>query len=602
MISLRTIWFLLLTLVLIPSCSQPDKAKQDARKTLKALKKIEASDKVYKKQNIKLVSPMEGKSRKDYESYAENYMITTQGKYSTAAGVRMFQLGGNAFDAAAAVSFTISVERPQSTGIGGGGFMLIDRPEFKIPISLDFREKAPLKSTSDMYLKADGTVDPEKSLNGIFSAGVPGLVKGVLEMHKRYGTLPLQSIMKPAIELAEKGFLVYPELADALKRREDVLRRYKASRKIFFKNNRPLKTGEWLVQKDLGRTLRAIQKNGENGFYKGWVAKAIVKEFKRLNGLLTQKDLDKYNTKWRRPVSTKYRGFDIYSMGPPSSGGTHIVQILNILEPLELREFGAQNPKSIHLTAQAMQFAFVDRARYLGDSDFVIVPVKGLTSKEYAWSIRKKMGMKAVKPTEKGLLDAFKYESPETTHFTIADRNGNIVTSTQTINYSMGSGVVVPGTGIVLNDEMDDFSKAPGDTNVYGAVGSTQNLVAPEKRPLSSMSPTIVKDGKYPILALGTPSGTRILTCVTQVILNYIEHQLPLYDAVAAVRYHHQWRPEKIFIEEPGFSREIENDLIARGNDLERKDLRCRIQAVSFEGGKLHGVSDMRGEGKAVGN
>lgn len=550
---------------------------------------------------LQKVGLLTGHTRSQHEAFEKNIMITTQGVETTKAGLRMIELGGNAFDAAAAISFAISVERPHSTGIGGGGFMVVDGPLITSPEAIDFREKAPLKGHSKMFLEKDGSPSKDKSIDGVLASGVPGLVKGVYEMHKKYGALPWNKVVQPAIDLARNGFKVYPNLAKALKYRKDVLSRFPASVKIFFSDGEPLAEGDLLIQEDLAKTLEAIRDNGPDGFYKGWVARSITKEFKKRGGLITQKDLDLYNVKWRKPVEGKYKDYKIYSMPPPSSGGTHVIQILNTLEPFNLKSSGVQSAKTIHRTATAMQLAFVDRARYMGDSDFIKVPIKGLTSKSYSKTLTSKINNKALKIKEDDLLDAFKYESDETTHFTIADGKGNIVSSTQTINYWMGSGHVVPGTGIVMNDEMDDFSIKEGASNFFGAVGGKNNLVEPEKRPLSSMSPTIVKKDGKTILALGTPSGTRILTCVAQVMLNYLEHELSLWDAVSATRIHHQWSPDSIRIGNPGFELNTESKLLSMGHKLEKKNLGCKIQAISIERGKLHGVSDPRGEGLAKG-
>lgn len=547
------------------------------------------------------VSLLPGHTKKQHESFSQNLMIATQGVHSTQAGLRMIELGGNAFDAAAAVSFAISVERPQSTGIGGGGFMLLDGPGFSSPKALDFREKAPLKSSKTMYLDSKGNPINHLPIDGILASGVPGLVKGVLEVQQKYGKLTRKQILAPAIELAEKGFAVYPHLAKALEARKSVLEKFPATKKIFFRNGSPLKEGDQLIQKDLGKTLRAIAQKGSDAFYKGSIADAIAKEFKNLGGLITKNDLEIYHTKWRKPIEGNFKNYQVYSMSPPSSGGTHIVEILNILEPLKLYEQGVQSPKTIHQTATAMQLAFVDRARYMGDSDFVKIPLKTLTSKEYASQLRSKITDKALVLTPKDLTDAFAYESDETTHFTIADKEGNIVSSTQTINGWMGSGVVVSGTGIVMNNEMDDFSKKAGDSNLFGAVGSENNLVEPQKRPLSSMSPTLVKHKGKTILALGTPSGTRILTCVAQVLLNYLEHRLGLWDSVAATRYHHQWKPDQLRIGSPGFSLQTMIELQKKGHTIDSRDLGCQVQAVALEKDGLHGVSDPRGEGLAKG-
>lgn len=553
--------------------------------------------------SVRTVPLIEGKKKSTYESFGKEYMISSQGGSSTIAGTKMFEQGGNIVDAAVAVSFAISVERPQSTGLGGGGFLLFYRPGMKTPVAFDFREKAPLKAHSKMYLDQAGNEIPRMSLDGIFSVGVPGLVAGLLDLHKKYGKLPLQKVMAPAIELAEKGFIVYPELAKALQHRSNVLKRYPGSKEIFFKNNSILKMGDHLVQKDLGKTLRSIANEGKKVFYKGWIAKAIVKESWRLGGLLSLRDFKKYNVKKRVPVMGTYKGKKVYSMNPPSSGGVHVIQILNTVEKEDLGHFGVHHPYTVHKTSAAMQQAFADRARYLGDMDFVKVPIKKLTSKKYAQGISKNIPKEKALKKEDVKAGTFKNwkESDHTTHFSIMTKDGSAIVSTQTINGWFGSGVVAPGTGIVLNNEMDDFSTKVGSVNLFGAIGGQNNLVQPEKRPLSSMSPTLVFDDGRPVLALGTPSGTRILTCVAQTILNYFEHKLPLYESVAAVRYHHQWFPDEIRTDAKGLPFDTKKSLEEMGYKLTEKNLGCRIQAIAWERNKLHGVSDPRGEGMSLG-
>lgn len=553
-----------------------------------------------------------GEKLENHYKVGKKYMVATQGKHATEAGKKMFELGGNAIDAAVAVSFVISVERPQSTGIGGGGFLLFWRPGMAEPETYDFREKAPLLAHSKMYLDQNGNEIKGKSLDGIFAGGVPGLVAGVLEAHKNYGKLPLEKVMAPAIKLAEEGFVVYPGLAKALRYKKDLLSTFPASKKIFFKSAKGdgtevigwevLKEGDLLVQKDLAKTLREISVKGKDGFYKGWVADAIVKEQRRHGGLIRINDLRRYNVVKRPPVKGSYKGYEIFSMGPPSSGGIHVLQILNIVEPLNLGHYGLQDPKTIHYTASAMQQAFADRAKYLGDSDFVKVPIKDLTSKKYAEEVRKKIPKDKPRLGKTVFAGRFEgYESDETTHFTIMDINGNVVSSTQTINGWFGSGLVIPKTGVVLNNEMDDFAVKVGASNLFGAIGGKNNLVEPEKRPLSSMSPTIVLKNKIPVLALGTPSGTRILTCVAQTILNYIEHKTDLLGAVSAVRFHQQWSPDELRIGESGVLLDTEKKLRRMGHKLNHENLGCRIQAIALEDQKIIGVSDPRGQGRADG-
>lgn len=560
--------------------------------------------------NYRTVPLAPGQSFSDHVFEGKDYVVTAQGSYSTKAGARMYELGGNAIDAAAAVSFCISVERPQSTGIGGGGFLVYKSPKMKEPVTFDFREKAPFLSDSKIFVDKKGKEIKGKSLNGVFAGGVPGLVAGVVEIHKKYGKLPLATVMQPAIDLAEKGFKVYPELAHALKHREEVMRKFPATVKIFFKTEKVggdkeshvLEEGDLLVQKDLAKTLRTIAKKGRDGFYKGWVADAIVKEERKRGGLIRYNDLSRYNVIQRDPVYGTYKDYEIFSMGPPSSGGAHVIEILNILEPLNIGHYGIQNHQAIHYTAAAMQQAFADRARYLGDMDFVRVPLQELTSKEYAKRVREKIPADHALTKDQvqpGKFDG--YESTETTHFSIMDKEGNMVASTQTINGYMGSGLVIPGTGIVLNNEMDDFATKVGAKNLFGAVGGKNNLVESEKRPLSSMSPTLVLKNGVPVLAVGTPSGTRILTCVAQTILNYIEHGAPLLNSVAAVRYHQQWYPDELRIGKYGLLKEEEDKLREMGYKINHKNLGCRIQAIAMEKGQIIGVSDPRGRGLAFG-
>lgn len=553
--------------------------------------------------DVRWASLIKGETRAKHEAVSKEFVIATQGKFSTQAASEMFRLGGNIIDAAVAASFAISVERPQSTGLGGGGFMLIHLAKPNKTLAVDFREQAPLKAHEKMYLDKKGNVIPKLSIDGPLSVGVPGLVAGLLEIHKKYGKLKRHQILRPAIELAENGFHIYPHLAKAIAHRKEVLQKFEGSRKLFFKETgEPYGEGDLLTQKDLAKTLKTISQKGKNGFYRGWVADAIVREQKKYGGLIQHQDLRQYRVKYRKPVYGDYKGYQIISMPPPSSGGVHVIQILNILESDNLKALGPYSPGAIHLTASAMQMAFADRAKFLGDPDFISVPARGLTSDPYAQSLRKQIQSKVARSSS-GVYAGkpFPYESNETTHFSIIDKNGNMVASTQTINYWLGSGVVVSGTGIVLNDEMDDFSAKPGATNLFGVTSGKANAIQPKKRPLSSMSPTLVmKDGK-PVLALGSPSGTRIITCVTLTILNYLEYKLPLYESVAAVRYHHQWIPDEIRMDAPFLEKSTRRALRKMGYQLSKKPYGCKVQAVAKEGEILRGVSDPRGQGMSFG-
>ncbi len=543
-------------------------------------------------------------TRNQYEAIGKSFVISTQGVASTKAAAQMFHQGGNIIDAAVAASFAISVERPHSTGIGGGGFLIYREAKTQKVYAIDFRERAPLKATEKMFLNSGGEVIPKLSTDGILAAGTPGMVAGVLEIHKRFGKLSRLQVMAPAQLLAENGFAVYKDLAAAILERKSILSQYPASAKIFLKaNEEPYRLGDILVQKDLAQTLGKISKQGAEVFYRGEIARAIVKESKSQKGILSLQDLNKYKVKWREPVKGSFHGFDIYSMPPPSSGGTHVVEILNILEHDALGTMGYGSVDAIHLEASAMQQAFADRASFMGDPEFLkSIPLKGLLSKSYAEVIRKNISLEhSKKINEVGAGNPQKYESLETTNFSILDSEGNMVVSTQTINGWMGSGLVVSGTGILLNNEMDDFSAKPGASNLYGAVGSTANAIAPLKTPLSSMAPTIILKNQLPVLGLGAPGGTRIITCVAQTILNYLDFKLPLYESISYLRIHHQWSPDQIVLESPGFSKLVQQGLQEKGYKVLVSDIGCRVNAVANETANLKGVADPRDLGASYG-
>ena len=544
------------------------------------------------------------RDRHTHEARSDKFMIAAEGEKTALAAKKMFELGGNAIDAAAAASFAIGVEQPESTGIGGGGFMLVFSPRTKQVTAVDFREKAPRKATEKMFLDAKDNVVPDLSTAGVLSAGVPGMVKGVLEIQEHYGKLTRQQVMQPAIDLAEGGVKVRHHLAVALEARKNVLAKYEASAAIFLKpDGLPLQEGDLLVQKDLARTLREISAQGAKVFYSGVIAAAIIQEERRLKGLMTWDDLGRYRLNYRRPVRGKWHGYWIYSMPPPSSGGVHILEILNILENDKLAELGRGSPEAIHLTASAMQMAFADRARFLGDPDFVKVPTTGLISKGYARTRRGEIKPDvAAHPQTLKDGNPWPHESNDTTHFSIMDSEGNAVSSTQTINNPMGSGIVIPGTGILMNNEMDDFSVKPGVANVFGLIGGKENSVQGDKRPLSSMAPTIIVKDDIPILALGSPSGPRIITCVAHTILNYLEYKMPLFESVGVLRYHHQWLPDELVVEPPSFPPAAAEALQKMGYKIVVKEVPCRVEAVAREDGRLHGVADPRADGLAVGD
>lgn len=530
------------------------------------------------------------------EASGTQYAVSTQGLFATKAARQILAQGGNLIDAAVATSFVLAVERPQSTGLTGGGFFMYREASSQKIYAVDFRERAPLQATQKMFLKADGTPDENLSRDSILSSGVPGLVAGLIEIHQRFGHLPLANVIQPAIHLAENGFPVYPQLAEALTARSQIILSQPAGRAIFAgKDGHVLKVGDLLVQKDLAKTLQQVVKHGRSGFYQGVVAQKFLDYFRAKHGLITKKDFIAYKVHWREPVRGTFHGYDIVSMPPPSSGGVHVIQFLNFLENDSLTKDDFLSSRAIHLAASSLQSAFADRARYLGDPDFVSVPVRGLTSKAYAKERRAEISMsKARHITEVHPGKPLPYESSETTHFSMIDQAGNMVASTQTINGWMGSGWIVPGTGLVLNNEMDDFSALEGSANMFGAIGGKADSIEPQKTPLSSMSPTFVlKDGK-PVLALGAPGGTRIISCVAQTILNVLEFHLPLFESVASIRYHHQWQPDVLQIDPPGPSLKVLSALQKMSYQIDIQPIGCTVQAVSEEGHMLHAVADPR--------
>jgi gamma-glutamyltranspeptidase/glutathione hydrolase len=530
------------------------------------------------------------------EAQGPQYAVATQGIYATKAAKDIMALGGNAIDAAVAASFVLAVERPHSTGIGGGGFMLFRQGKTKQIFAIDFRERAPEKSFEKMFEDQNGKLVPNLSIDGILSSATPGLVAGLLEIHQKFGQLKREVLMKPAIYLAQNGFPIYPSLAKALLQKESVLALDNEASKIFLdQNKKAFKVGHVLIQKDLAATLEKIAKLGIPGFYQGEIAHQYHQLFQKEKGILTANDLLNYQVKWRNPLKGTYKDYEIYSMPPPSSGGVHVIEFLNMLEEDNLKNLGILSSQSIHLAASSLQSAFADRAQYLGDPDFIKVPVKQLISKEYAKKQRSLIpNTRARAASEIHAGEINLNEHTETTHLSIMDNEGNAVATTQTINGYMGASKVVPKTGIVLNNEMDDFSTQVGAQNLFGAVGGMANSIAPKKTPLSSMTPTIVTQKGEPILSLGAPGGTRIISCVAQTILNYLEFKIPLFESISTIRYHHQWLPDELTIDPPGPSVEVSQDLIKRGYNLQIKAVPCNVMAVSLENKLFHAVSDPR--------
>lgn len=539
-------------------------------------------------------------SRKDifHPVFAVNGMVASQEERATRIGVAVLEDGGNAVDAAVAVGFALAVTLPRAGNLGGGGFMLIHEAGSGKTHALDYRETAPASSTRNMFLDEKGGVNEQKSRSSRFAVGVPGTVAGLVLALDRFGTMSLDRVIAPAIRLAEKGMVVSTDLSESLEARKDRLMANPAAARIFFRpDGTPYRAGDLLVQSDLAWSLKQIAAEGARAFYLGKIAERVVEDMQNNGGPITAADLADYRAVLRAPVTGSYRGYEIRSMPPPSSGGVHLLQILNILEGFPIGFLGHNSADTIHLMAEAMKLAYADRSMHLGDPDFWKVPVEGLTSKAYADILRKKIRLDRVRPSYTiGPGNPLPYESGETTHFSVMDRAGNAVSNTYTINFSYGSGIVAEGTGILLNNEMDDFSSKPGVPNAYGLIGGEANAVAPRKRPLSSMTPTIVlKDGR-PFLATGSPGGSRIITTTLQIILNVIDHGLNIAAATAAPRVHHQWLPDELRVE-TGLSVDTLDLLRARGHEIVEKNAMGSTQSVlRIEEGFL-GASDPRRPG-----
>ncbi len=525
-------------------------------------------------------------------------MVASQEATATRIGLDILKRGGNAVDAAVAVGFALAVTLPRAGNLGGGGFMLIHMAESGETLALDYREEAPAAAGRDLFLGADGEVDNQRARFSYLSAGVPGSVAGLTAAQARFGRLTLAEVMAPAIRLAEKGLTVSPALAEGLAARAERLKAWPETARIFFKaDGSPYRAGERLVQAALAWSLGEIARDGADAFYKGEIGRRIAADMKAQGGLITEADLAAYDVVWRAPVTGTYRGYEIASMPPPSSGGIHLVQILNLVESFPLGEMGAGSAATLHVMAEAMKLAYADRSQHLGDPDFWQVPQRGLTSKGYASRLRQRLDLeRAVPSAEIGPGDPAPFESNETTHFSVADRFGNVVSNTYTINFSYGSGIVAKGTGILLNNEMDDFSAKPGVPNAYGLIGGAANAIEPGKRPLSSMTPTLVfKDGR-PWLVTGSPGGSRIITTVLQIILNTVDHGMNIAAATAAPRMHHQWLPNELRIE-PGFSPDSLRLLADKGHQVVVKNAMGSTQSLLRLEDGWTGASDSRRPG-----
>lgn len=527
--------------------------------------------------------------------------VVTAHPLASKVGVDILKMGGNAIDAAVAVQFALAVVYPNAGNIGGGGFMVYRSSKGEIN-ALDFREKSPEKGHANMYLDKQGNVIEDLSVYGHLSAGVPGSVDGMVEAHKKYGKLDWKTLLNPAIALAEKGFPITKQQAEEFNEYKESFQKYNPSGASILKTT-SWKKGDLFQQQELANTIRRIADHGRDGFYKGITADLIVKEMHKGNGIISYNDLENYKAVWRQPVTGYYRGHKIICMAPPSSGGPALVALLQSVAQYPVGKWGFQSDSAVRVMVEAERRIYADRAKYLGDPDFIRVPVKELTD-----SIFNSERLKAVnltKATASSDVKAAKfpgYESEETTHFNIVDSEGNAVSITTTLNNSYGSRVFVSGAGFILNDEMDDFSVKPGVPNIYGLVGGKANAIEPNKRMLSSMTPTIVeKDGKL-FMVVGTPGGSTIMTSVFQTIVNVIDYQQNAQQSVSSPRFHHQWLPDQIDVEKNAITPEVRKSLENAGYKISPRGNIGRVEnIIILPNGKLQTGADPRGDDTASG-
>ncbi len=533
--------------------------------------------------------------------YAKNGMVVSASRLASDAGVNILKKGGNAIDAAVATGFTLAVTHPQAGNIGGGGF-LVAHTAYGESFSLDFREMAPSMAHRDMYLDDSSNVVPGLSLYSHLAAGTPGSVDGLLRIWRDHGSgnISLRQLLLPAIQLAERGFSISYGFARVLNIFHDFFINDDGAKAVFIKKNgEPWRAGDKLVQRDLARTLKLISRKGRAGFYEGKTAQLIKREMAEGNGFITKDDLDNYRSVYRTVVTGNFKDLDIISMGPPSSGGVLLIQMLNMLEQYPLDTLGWNSSDYIHLLTEIERRAYADRSEHMGDPDFWEVPVSMLVSKEYAFERIQNISMeKATKSSVVKAGDPLAYESRETTHYSVIDKNGNAVSVTTTLNTGFGCGVLVEGAGFFLNNEMDDFSAKPGSPNIFGLIGNEANAIQPYKRPLSSMTPTIVLKKGEPFLIIGTPGGSTIITTVMQIILNVAIHGMDIQEAVSVPRVHSQWLPDAIIVEQRSLSKDVEQNLINRGHIIRSYRWGTIGQANGIMIGEkgFYGGADPRGE------
>ena len=523
-------------------------------------------------------------------------MVVGPERLASEAGLSMLKAGGNAVDAAVATGFALAVTLPRAGNLGGGGFMLLHLASEDREVFIDYREMAPQQATRDMFLNDDGSVNEDMAYFSHSASGVPGTVAGLIHALDTYGTLPLKQVIQPAIDLAENGFPMTPDLFADIMSAADQLMQNPATRAVFFTADQTVTpVGSLFKQPELAATLRRIRDNGKDGFYRGETAALIAEDMVANGGLITTADLAAYQPVERAPVRGRFRGHDIVSAPPPSSGGIHLIQMLNLLAPYPLETMGHNSADYLHHLIESMKLAYADRSKHLGDPDQTPIPAQELISEEYANKRRQQIDSKTATPSvEIGPGDVTVKESTDTTHFSVVDGAGNVVSNTYTLNFSYGSHIVIPGTGILMNNEMDDFAARPGFPNAYGLIQGEANAVSPGRRPLSSMSPTIVLKDGYPLLATGSPGGSVIITSVLQTLLNTIVFDMNAAEAIAAPRVHHQWMPDEVTVE-TGISPDTLKMLEARGHHLQTGgESLGRVISIRMNSDWREGFADMR--------
>jgi gamma-glutamyltranspeptidase/glutathione hydrolase len=536
--------------------------------------------------------------------FGENGMVVSTSRQASIAGIEILKMGGNAIDAACATGFVLAVTSSSNGNIGGGGFMVVHKENSKI-FTLDYREIAPAAAHRDMFLDSNGEVIDNMSLRTRAASGVPGSVDGLLKAWRDHGSgnISRRELLASAIALAERGFELTHYEAKRFNNNKDLFFNNDAATKIFIRGDRkPWKAGDRFIQKDLARTLKRIAREGRDGFYSGKTADLIIAEMNRGIGLITHEDLLNYESKYREPMIGSFKGYEIISMGLPSSGGTILIEMLNMLENFSLSELGWNSSEYIHLLTEVERRAYADRAEHLGDADFWTPPLSMLTSKKYA--IDRMKDFYADKATSSTVIfagDPSDYESPETTHYSVIDKDGNAVSVTTTINLGYGGGFLIEGAGFFLNNEMDDFSVKPWVPNAFGLVGNAANAIQPGKRPLSSMTPTIVLKNKEPFIILGSPGGSRIITAVLQTILNVTIHNMNIQKAVSAPRVHSQWLPDVIMAESYSIIKDVETSLINKGHKILPYKNVGDVNAILINEDGYFGGTDLRGENTAIG-